>query len=71
MALLFDSVTHPDADMGVEKASLLSWEHRPEKAIPHVVLGRKAEGGAWQVRGTAGWICSGKAMVRNSGFQPC
>ena len=53
LALLFDSLSHPDADMGVETPSLLRWQQEEDKAIPHVVLGKVAEGGIWQVRGRA------------------
>jgi thioredoxin reductase len=49
VGLLFDAMTHPDADMGMEHESLLNWKNLPEKAIPHVVLGRKKPGGAWQM----------------------
>ena len=49
VALLFDALAHPDADMGVESPSQLTWKSQREKEIPHVVLGRCAEGGAWQV----------------------
>lgn len=49
LALLFDSLAHPNADMGGESPSLLDWRFDAERAIPHVVLGKKAEGGAWQM----------------------
>ncbi len=49
VGLLFDHLTHPDADLGLESPSLLRWEHHPEKSIKHVVLGKKEIGGAWQV----------------------
>lgn len=49
VALLFDALTHPDADMGMENDSVLQWRHRKDRVIPHVVLGKSAEGGIWQV----------------------
>ena len=51
VALLFDALTHPDADTGQDRPSLLEWRHHQDKAIPHVVLGKRLPGGAWQVRG--------------------
>jgi len=48
VALLFDALTHPDADLGYENKSLLEWRHLPQRAISHVVLGRYAPGGVWQ-----------------------
>lgn len=50
VALLFDSLTHPDADLGCECPSLLEWERHDDKHVPHVVLGKRLPGGAWQVR---------------------
>ena len=50
VALLFDNLTHPDADIGMENASILEWRHHTEKALDHVVLGKMPVGGAWQVR---------------------
>ena len=50
VAVLFDVLTHPDADVGIEETSLLEWKHHPERAIEHVVLGKSGIGGAWQVR---------------------
>ena len=49
VALLFDALSHPNADLGSETPSLMRWEHRPERAVPHVVLGRHRAGGAWQM----------------------
>ncbi len=53
VALLFDSLTHPDADIGMETASMLKWRRHEDKAIDHVVLGKMPVGGAWQVITTA------------------
>ncbi|CAH1780134.1 unnamed protein product [Owenia fusiformis] len=49
VAILFDNLTHPDADFGTELPSLLEWKKHEEQAIPHVVLGRGPPGGAWQM----------------------
>ncbi len=49
IALLLDTLTHPDADIGMEVPSILEWRHLPDKAIDHVVLGKMPVGGAWQV----------------------
>ena len=48
MALLFDFLNHPQADLGLELPSLLNWRFRPEKEIDHVVIGKGPPGGAWQ-----------------------
>ncbi|CAG2203668.1 Oxidative stress-induced growth inhibitor 2,Oxidative stress-induced growth inhibitor 1 [Mytilus edulis] len=47
-ALLFDNLCRPDADMGVDNPSLLSWKHEPKHSINHIVLGKGKPGGAWQ-----------------------
>ncbi len=49
VALLFDTLNHPEADIGLNLPSLLSWKSHPEHAIDHVVLGRGPPGGSWQV----------------------
>ena len=49
VALLYDTLNHPDADTGQDLPSLLTWKHHPEHAIDHVVLGRGPVGGSWQV----------------------
>lgn len=49
VALLFDALTHPDADLGIDTGSLLEWRHDPSRHIPHVVLGKGPVGGAWQM----------------------
>ncbi|ELU05894.1 hypothetical protein CAPTEDRAFT_87031, partial [Capitella teleta] len=49
VALLFDALTHPDADMGIETPSTLRWERKKDKVIDHVVLGKGEEGGVWQM----------------------
>ena len=53
VALLFDNLTHPDADIGMENASILEWRHHTEKSLDHVVLGKMPVGGAWQVKFTS------------------
>ncbi|XP_034143396.1 oxidative stress induced growth inhibitor 1 isoform X2 [Esox lucius] len=47
VAVLFDSLLLPDSDYGLEHASPLLWRYEPERAIPHLVLGRGPPGGAW------------------------
>lgn len=49
VALLFDTLNHPDADLGLELPSLLDWERCPKRAIDHVVIGKGPPGGAWQL----------------------
>ncbi|XP_076358161.1 oxidative stress-induced growth inhibitor 2-like [Tachypleus tridentatus] len=48
VSLLFDALSHPDADLGVEQPSVLSWYYQPSKKTDHVVLGKGPPGGAWQ-----------------------
>lgn len=50
VALLFDALCRPDADLGVDNPSLLEWKFEKEHAIDHVVLGKGKAGGAWQVQ---------------------
>uniref|UniRef100_A0A8C0DKZ8 Oxidative stress-induced growth inhibitor 1 n=1 Tax=Balaenoptera musculus TaxID=9771 RepID=A0A8C0DKZ8_BALMU len=47
VALLFDALLRPDTDFGGNVESVLTWKHRKERAIPHLVLGRNLPGGAW------------------------
>ncbi|XP_076470605.1 oxidative stress-induced growth inhibitor 1-like [Babylonia areolata] len=48
VALLWDALMHPDADLGADSTPLLSWEYHPSKAFSHVVLGKMKAGGSWQ-----------------------
>ncbi|KAK2545697.1 Osgin1 [Columba livia] len=48
VALLFDTLERPDTDFGGTAESVLTWWHEPDRAIPHLVLGKSAPGGAWQ-----------------------
>jgi hypothetical protein len=48
VSLLFDTLNHPQADLGLELPSLLNWKNHWDKAIDHVVLGKGPPGGAWQ-----------------------
>uniref|UniRef100_A0A667Y193 Oxidative stress induced growth inhibitor 1 n=1 Tax=Myripristis murdjan TaxID=586833 RepID=A0A667Y193_9TELE len=47
VAVLFDSLLLPDSDFGLEHASPLAWRYEPERATPHLVLGKGPPGGAW------------------------
>ncbi|CAF3629224.1 unnamed protein product, partial [Didymodactylos carnosus] len=47
IALLFDSLLHPDADLGVNSQSKLFWKHVPNQIIDHVCIGRETPGGVW------------------------
>ncbi|XP_034440450.1 oxidative stress induced growth inhibitor 1 [Hippoglossus hippoglossus] len=47
MAVLFDSLLLPDSDFGLDYTSPLEWRFEPERAIPHLVLGKGPPGGAW------------------------
>ncbi|KAL6112352.1 uncharacterized protein ACO6RY_09127 [Pungitius sinensis] len=47
MAVLFDSLLLPDSDFGLDHTSPLEWRYEPERAVPHLVLGKGPPGGAW------------------------
>ncbi|CAI5782082.1 oxidative stress-induced growth inhibitor 1 [Podarcis lilfordi] len=47
VALLFDALMRPDTDFGGTADSVLAWSHQPDRAIPHLVLGKNLPGGAW------------------------
>ncbi|KAG5274372.1 hypothetical protein AALO_G00135390 [Alosa alosa] len=47
VAVLFDSLLLPDSDFGLDYASPLLWRYEPERATPHLVLGKGPPGGAW------------------------
>ena len=49
VSVLFDTLNHPGADFGADGRSTVSWLHRPDQAVDHVVLGRGPPGGVWQV----------------------
>ena len=48
VAILFDTLTHPYADLGQQVPSLLEWK-TGSQSFDHVVLGKRREGGVWQV----------------------
>lgn len=48
VALLFDHLFHPDADMGLDNQSVLDWKYEEQSNIPHIVLGKARTGGTWQ-----------------------
>ena len=48
VALLLDALQKPEADLGLEKPSLLEWRSVAEGRVDHVVLGRGRPGGVWQ-----------------------
>lgn len=47
--MLFDTLNHPEADLGLELPSLLEWKKSGKNAIDHVVIGKGPPGGAWQL----------------------
>nr|XP_033799551.1 oxidative stress-induced growth inhibitor 1 [Geotrypetes seraphini] len=47
ISLLFDTLLRPDTDFGGNAESLLTWQYEPERAVPHLVLGKGLPGGAW------------------------
>ncbi|KAM4689444.1 oxidative stress-induced growth inhibitor 2 [Discoglossus pictus] len=47
VAVLFDTLLHPNADFGFDYPSVLEWKLEQEHYIPHIVLGKGLPGGAW------------------------
>ncbi|XP_077431443.1 oxidative stress-induced growth inhibitor 2 [Vanacampus margaritifer] len=47
VAVLFDTLLHPNADFGYEYPPVLQWRREKQQHIPHLVLGRATPGGAW------------------------
>ncbi|XP_077349120.1 oxidative stress-induced growth inhibitor 2 [Lithobates pipiens] len=47
VAVLFDTLLHPNADFGYDYQSVLQWKLEQEHYIPHIVLGKGPPGGAW------------------------
>ncbi|XP_031709093.1 oxidative stress-induced growth inhibitor 2 isoform X2 [Anarrhichthys ocellatus] len=47
VAVLFDTLLHPNADFGYEFPPVLQWRRDKKQHIPHLVLGRATPGGAW------------------------
>ncbi|KAM7383483.1 hypothetical protein PAMP_003129 [Pampus punctatissimus] len=47
VAVLFDTLLHPNADFGYEFPPILQWRRDKQQHIPHLVLGRATPGGAW------------------------
>ncbi|XP_029447485.1 oxidative stress-induced growth inhibitor 2 isoform X2 [Rhinatrema bivittatum] len=47
VAVLFDTLLHPDVDFGYKYPSVLQWKLEQQHYIPHVVLGKGPPGGAW------------------------
>lgn len=48
VSVLFDTLNHPQADLGIENPSVISWRYQPNKLVNHVVLGKGVPGGSWQ-----------------------
>ncbi|KAG7335734.1 hypothetical protein KOW79_000427 [Hemibagrus wyckioides] len=47
VAVLFDTLLHPNADLGYEIPSVLQWKLEKQHHTPHLVLGKGTPGGAW------------------------
>jgi len=59
IALLFDALSSPLADVGAQMPSFLRWKFNPEQEIQHVVLGCYDVGGIWQVKALLVFCCYG------------
>lgn len=57
VAVLFDTLLHPNADFGYEFPPVLQWKKDKQQHIPHLVLGRATPGGAWHVS-SQGFTCT-------------
>ena len=44
VAVLFDALTSPDADLGADLPSCIDFRPMPDAAIPHAVFGKGAPG---------------------------
>lgn len=60
VAVLFDTLLHPNADFGYEFPPVLQWKRDKQQHIPHLVLGRGTPGGAWHVS-SRGFPCAPSA----------
>lgn len=49
VAVLFDTLLHPNADFGYEFPPVIQWKRDKKQHIPHLVLGKGTPGGAWHV----------------------
>ncbi|XP_030072200.1 oxidative stress-induced growth inhibitor 2 isoform X2 [Microcaecilia unicolor] len=47
VAVLFDTLLHPNVDFGYNYPSVLQWKLEQQHYIPHIVLGKGPPGGAW------------------------
>ncbi|XP_056458197.1 oxidative stress-induced growth inhibitor 2 [Gadus chalcogrammus] len=47
VAVLFDTLMHPNADFGYELPPVVQWKRDKQQQIPHLVLGSATPGGAW------------------------
>ncbi|XP_062255286.1 oxidative stress-induced growth inhibitor 2 [Platichthys flesus] len=47
VAVLFDTLLHPNADYGYEFPPVIQWRRDKQQHLPHLVLGRATPGGAW------------------------
>lgn len=47
VALLFDQLLRPNADLGKDQASCLKWHYNGSRAMKHLVLGSGPPGGCW------------------------
>ena len=47
VALLFDTLMHPNADYGEHHPPALVWKHSPSRTVSHIVLGSGEPGGSW------------------------
>jgi len=49
VALVFDQLTHPYADIGMRIPSQIKWQHKADRSLSHIVIGKGPPGGVWQV----------------------
>lgn len=46
---LMDALTNPNAELEMNRPSLLEYNFLPDKFVDHVVIGKGPPGGLWQV----------------------
>lgn len=68
VAVLFDTLLHPEADFGFKYPPVLQWKFEPHHYIPHIVLGKGPPGGAWHVRQTLNFYTYYIRLLIGCGF---
>lgn len=49
ISLLFDYLNHPEDEFGESLPTSIDWKYDPSREIDHLVIGKNAPGGSWNV----------------------